>query len=109
VPDFNVETQTERGTARVRLEGELDLAAVPAFDDHLRRLEADRPEAVVLDLTDLTSMDSSGLRAIVMADERARAHGRRLAVVPGPPQVRRVFEITQLDQRLELVDDASAV
>ena len=109
VSDFQVEMQSGQGTARIRLVGELDLAAVPTFEDHLRRVEADRPQAIVLDLNDLTFMDSSGLRAIVMADERARAHRRRLAIVPGPPPVRRVFEITQLDQRLELVDDPSAV
>ena len=109
MPDFQVDTQSGQGTARIRLEGELDLAAVPTFEDHLRRVEADRPETIVLDLSELTFMDSSGLRAIVLADERARAHRRRLAIVPGPPPVRRVFEITQLDQRLELVDDPSAV
>jgi anti-anti-sigma regulatory factor len=49
------------------------------------------------------------LRALVMADHRARRAQRRLAIVPGPPAVRRVFEITQLDGRLDLVESASAV
>jgi anti-anti-sigma factor len=61
------------------------------------------------DLTGLRFMDSSGLRALVTADDRARKQQRRLAIVPGPPEVRRVFEITKLDTRLDLIDDASAV
>ena len=44
-----------------------------------------------------------------MADDRARKGGRRLAIVSGPPTVSRVFELTQLDRRLEIVDDAAAV
>jgi anti-anti-sigma factor len=54
-------------------------------------------------------MDSSGLRALVMADQRARDAGRRLAIVPGAPAIRRVFEITQLHDRLDLVENASSL
>jgi anti-anti-sigma regulatory factor len=44
-----------------------------------------------------------------MADQRATRAGRRLAIVPGPPAVKRVFEITQLDERLDLVESANAL
>jgi anti-sigma B factor antagonist len=109
VTHFSVDSGSDGAMVRVVLEGELDLASVMVFEDALQRVEADHPEAILIDLSGLTFMDSSGLRALVMADERARAGKRRLAIVPGPPQVRRVFEITQLDERLELVDDASTV
>lgn len=91
------------------LAGEFDLAALPQFEDAIAAVEAGSPAAIVVDLSGLSFMDSSGLRALVTADERARAAGRRLAIVPGPPPVRRVFEITQLDSKLDLVEDASAV
>jgi anti-anti-sigma factor len=109
VAEFRVEAHTDDEALRLALEGELDLASITTFEDHLRRAEAGGPELLVIDLSDLAFIDSSGLRALVMADERARSEGRRLAIVPGPPPVRRVFEITKLDERLELVDDASAV
>jgi anti-anti-sigma factor len=79
------------------------------LDAELSEIEADAPAVLIIDLSGLQFMDSSGLRALVMADERARAQSRRLAIVPGPPMVKRVFEITKLDQRLDLVEDASAV
>ena len=77
--------------------------------DELRRVEADEPPVVVLDLSRLTFLDSTGLRCLVTADERARDAGRRLVIVRGPEPVQRVFTITRLEERLEMVDDASAV
>ena len=44
-----------------------------------------------------------------IADERARSAGRRLAVVRGPDAVERLLTVTQLDQRLDIVDDPESV
>jgi anti-anti-sigma factor len=109
VVDLRIDTRNDDGVAVVALSGEFDLAGVERFEAELRRLESDSPGVLVVDLSDLQFMDSSGLRALVMADQRARRTQRRLAIVPGPPAVRRVFEITQLDGRLDLVESASAV
>ena len=106
---FGVETAVQGDVVRVAPTGELDLASVPVFDEAMEKAEAGAPATLVIDLSGLDFLDSSGLRAIVLADERARQRGGRLAIVPGPETVRRVFEITQLDQRLELVSDAAAV
>jgi anti-anti-sigma factor len=59
----------------------------------------------VIDLRGLEFMDSTGLRTLVSADQRARNAGRRLAIVRGPEAVDRIFNVTRLDERLELVDD----
>jgi anti-sigma B factor antagonist len=64
---------------------------------------------VVVDLSKLTFLDSTGLRCLVTADERARDEGRRVVIVRGPEAVQRVFSITRLEERLEMVDDASAL
>jgi anti-sigma B factor antagonist len=63
----------------------------------------------VVDLSKLTFLDSTGLRCIVTADERARAEGRRIVIVRGPDAVQRVFTITKLDDRLEMVDDVDSI
>ena len=98
-----VETRTEGSRVVLELRGEFDMAAVPKLERVLDEVEADKPAEIVVDLDGVRFMDSSGLRALVSADERARQQGRRLAIVPGPPPVRRVFEITQLDSRLNLI------
>ena len=106
--DFGIETRIDGDVAHLVLTGEFDLAGVQQFQEAIAKAEAQQPKALLIDLGGLSFMDSSGLRALVMAEERARAAQRRLAIVPGPPHVRRVFEITQLEQRLHLIDDASS-
>lgn len=106
---LEVQTSERDGLVHVALSGELDLSTVAKVQDELRRVEAREPTVVVLDLSALTFLDSTGLRCVVTASERAREQDRRLVVVRGPEQVQRVFAITRLDERLEIVDDASAV
>jgi len=97
------------GLVRVALVGELDLSTVAKVQEELRRVEASAPATMVVDLSKLTFLDSTGLRCIVTADERARAEGRRIVIVRGPDAVQRVFTITRLEERLELVDDVDSV
>ena len=91
---------------QLALRGELDLSTAEKFERELRRIEAGAPALLVLDLSQLTFLDSTGLGLIVAADKRARQSSRRLAIVKGPTAVQRVFSITNLDARLEMVDDA---
>jgi anti-anti-sigma factor len=106
---FEVESEERGGLVHVSLRGELDLSTVGKVEDELQRWEAPNSRVLLLDLSKLTFLDSTGLRCVVRADERAREEGRRLVVVKGPEAVQRVFEITRLQDRLELVDDASSV
>jgi anti-anti-sigma factor len=106
---LEVTTEDRNGLVHVALVGELDLSTVAKVQDELRRVEADSPQTVVVDLSKLTFLDSTGLRCIVTADERAREEGRRMVIVRGPDPVQRVFAITRLEERLEMVDDAGTV
>ena len=102
-----LELNTEREGDRVRLvlSGELDISSAPQLEGALERVEAEGPEELVLDLRGLQFMDSTGLRTVVSADQRARDAGRRLAIVRGPEPVDRIFNVTRLDERLEIVDE----
>lgn len=106
---LDVTTQDSGGQVTISLKGELDLSSVGKVQEELRRVEAEAPAVLVLDLSDLTFLDSTGLRTVVTADERARENGRRFVVVRGPDAVQRVFAITRLEERLEMVDDASSL
>jgi anti-sigma B factor antagonist len=106
---LEVTTQDSGGQVTISLKGELDLSSVGKVQEELRRVEAEAPALLVLDLSNLTFLDSTGLRAVVTADERARENGRRFVVVRGPDAVQRVFAITRLEERLEMVDDASSL
>ena len=102
------ESHTTDGVVRIALSGELDLSSAPQVEDVLKEVEAGATPLVVLDLRDLTFMDSTGLRVMVAADARARDAGRRLAIVQGPEAVHRVFRITGLDEHLEIVETPPA-
>ena len=106
---LEVTTEDRNGLVHVNLVGELDLSTVAKVQEELRRVEAAAPATVVVDLSKLTFLDSTGLRCIVTADERARAEGRRVVIVRGPDAVQRVFTITRLDDRLDMVDDAGSI
>ncbi|MDQ6750638.1 MAG: STAS domain-containing protein [Actinomycetota bacterium] len=109
MPTFELTTESgENGAVRLRFSGELDIATAPEVEEELRRLEAGAPPVLVLDLRGLEFMDSTGLRTVVAADTRAREAGRRLVVVRGPAAVDRIFTVTQLDERLEIVEDLAA-
>jgi anti-anti-sigma factor len=106
---LDVRTEDRNGLVHVALVGELDLSTVAKVQEELRRIEAASPATVVVDLSKLTFLDSTGLRCIVTADERAREEGRRMVIVRGPDAVQRVFAITRLEERLEMVDDATSI
>jgi anti-sigma B factor antagonist len=82
------------GSARVALQGELDLASARQMEEHLASLDEQAPSRVVVDLAGLAFIDSSGLRVLLLADARARERGYELVLLPGQEPVQRVFEMT---------------
>ena len=106
---LDVTTEDSNGLVHLALIGELDLSTVAKVQEELRRIEAGSPATLVVDLSKLSFLDSTGLRCIVTADERAREEGRRIVIVRGPDAVQRVFAITRLDDRLDMVDDAGSI
>jgi anti-sigma B factor antagonist len=104
---LSFQTTVTGDVAVVRLAGELDVAGAALLEQELERLIADhRPRSVVLDLSTLEFMDSTGLRLVVLADARCREEGVRLALIPGTEPVHRVFEITRMADRLEFIPSA---
>src|SRR3954447_12326088 len=106
---LDVTTERIADQTRIALVGELDIASAETLERELETLEADSPGTLVLDLRRVEFIDSTGLRAVIAADERARWAGRRLVVVRGSTAVDRLFNVTQLDRRLEIVDDPDSI
>ena len=104
-----MDSEDRDGLVHIALRGELDLSSAAKLQEELRRVEANSPPVLVLDLTKLVFLDSTGLRCLVTADERAKEGGRRVVIVRGPDPVQRVFSITRLEERLDMVDDVSAL
>ena len=101
---FGVETGQQDHATHVALRGDLDLSTAKRAEQAIEDAEKGNPELLIIDLRKLSFMDSTGLRVIVSADKRAKRAGRRTVIVQGPAAVRRVFEITRLDERLDIVN-----
>ena len=85
--------------------GELDMSNGERFEEAISDARATRPEAIVLDLTHLTFMDSSGLRILLDTWNESKLAERPLTiVVPKDGLVRRVLEVSGCDGILPLVD-----
>jgi anti-sigma B factor antagonist len=104
VPRIEVDIRIQDGVAVVTPRGELDVAATPALEDALAGAAGEAGlHGIVVDLSELEFMDSSGLRAVVLAEQRLGEQGVRFALVRGGEPVHRVFELTRMTERLTWV------
>ncbi len=84
--------------------GELDLRTSPELEELLNRVWAAGAELVILDLRQIEFMDSTGLRVLLGAHQRAQETGRRFALVRGADQIERVLTLTGVRDLLTVVD-----
>jgi anti-sigma B factor antagonist len=96
---FDIEPGASPGERRLRVVGEVDVASSPALRARISELIDDGAERIVLDVGEMSFIDSSGLGVLVGALKRLRELDRDdlvLSGLQGPP--RRVFEITGLTE-----------
>jgi anti-sigma B factor antagonist len=94
--DFQVGRRAEGGAQVFSVQGEIDLATAPVLLQHV--VEPAEPLAgrVVVDLSDVSFLDSTGLGALITIDEKVRAQGGVMVLVVQAPNVLKVFDITGL-------------
>ena len=89
---------------RCRGEGELDIATGALLEEELEKAEATSAREIVLDLSELTFMDSTGVKLVLTDHRRSREDSDRLSIVRGPRQVQRVFQLTGTEFHLPFID-----
>lgn len=102
--ELTMRSVREGAVHTVALTGELDLATAGEVDKELERVEATDAESIVLDLSGLTFMDSTGVRLVVNAHTRSRADANRLTLRRGQAAVQRVMELSGVDVLLPFDD-----
>jgi anti-anti-sigma factor len=90
------------------LHGDLDLGTLTVAQDEVAVAEGQAPPVLVLDLSQLAYVDSSGVRLVLLAQHVADDANRRLAVRLGHGPTRRVFDMLGITGRLEVLDDGEA-
>ena len=98
VPLAGFEACTGRdGEVVVRVSGEIDMAAAPVFRERLTAVIDANGDDVVVDLADVTFMNSSGLVVLVQAHQSLQSTSRKLLIARPSPPVTRVLEVTGID------------
>ncbi len=84
------------GVAVVAVSGELDIATAPQLDDTLNRLAA-RERSIVVDLAEVSFLESTGLAVLLRASRKATSGGWSFALAPGLPEaVSHVLDMTNV-------------
>lgn len=102
--ELTVTSEREGDVHTICLFGELDLATVPDVEEEIQRVEATDAAAIIVDLSGLTFMDSTGVRLMLSADARSRANANRLTLLRGPAAVQRVLELCGVERLLPFAD-----
>jgi len=95
-----IEAQQRGEAVIVLLAGEFDLAAADPIREALALAIGEPRQRLIVDLSAVTFIDSSGLHVILDAYKLCRDAGRALTIRPGPPNVHRVFALTNFLERL---------
>lgn len=103
--DSYQELRRRGGVALIRPTGDLDAYTAVGFRTDLHDATGGEARLVVVDLTAVTFIDSAGLGALVGAHRRMRERRGLLRIVRPPRLVERAFELTGLDEVLDLCDD----
>jgi anti-anti-sigma factor len=102
---FEIEVSSADDDVRVvALRGELDFDEAPTFARVLDELRTDGARKVVVDLSELTFIDSSGISVLVTAARAASAERGTLVIASPSAHVRRVFDIVKLSELMAIED-----
>lgn len=105
--DLEIERERDGDIAILRPRGEIDLSRAPALRNALMDAVRLRPGRLVVDLQNVSYMDSSGVATFVEALQQMRAVRGRLVLCGLQPKVRSIFEIARLDMVFTIVDDTA--
>lgn len=100
--DFRLEVAERETWVVVTVAGEVDVATAPRFREMLIGQIADGSHRVVVDMTWVDFIDSTGLGVLIGGLKRIRSHGGELRLVIDDPRVLKVFDITGLDQIFDI-------
>ena len=90
------------------LEGEIDLHVSPDIAAALRKMIGRKSKKVVVDLSRVTYIDSSGLAALIEGMQKVEEYGGAFALVGLQETVRTIFEIARLDQVFRIFSDVDS-
>lgn len=101
---LRVEVRPSSGSLVVRPDGELDMASAPLLEAALTTAMDGSPAAIAVDLSDLTFLDSTGVRVLLTAGRRAGREDRSFVLRSPRPPVLKVLRLTGIERLVSIED-----
>ncbi|MGB8296369.1 MAG: STAS domain-containing protein [Polyangia bacterium] len=98
---MNISTSRADGVATLRIAGELDALTVPSIRPSLDALVAERQSRIIVDLSGLRLIDSTGVGKLVCLYKKAKEYGGVVTVHGLRDQPAAVFKLLHLDRVLQ--------
>ncbi len=106
IPHFDLQEETAAsGTHVISVRGEIHVSTAPQFSQRLQEAIDNGNRAIVLDLSAVVFIDSTGLSVLLNGLRSVGQRRGRLALVCTNPTVLRLFQITNLDSTFDIFDD----
>jgi anti-anti-sigma factor len=104
---FEIRSERNADSGRLSLIGELDIATSPQVEEAARRMLSEGVRELVVDLREITFIDSSGLRMLIVLSDGATKEGWTLGLIR-PSEPMSVFAITGADANLPFIEEPAA-
>jgi anti-sigma B factor antagonist len=101
---MTISEERQGGDLLLKPIGDVDLSRSPQMRERLAKALAQKPTRIVVDLSQVPYMDSSGVATLVEALQHCRKAGCELVLTSLHPKVRSIFEIAKLNQVFKIVD-----
>lgn len=108
VPHFELSEESSGGAHVICVRGEIHVTTTPRFAERLTAAIEGGKTAVVLDMTGVEFIDSTGLSVLLNGLRLVGQRGGHLAIVCANPTVLRLFQITGLDGTFDMFADRAA-
>ncbi len=102
---MTVKTDTKSGLLVCQIEGDIDINSSPDIKKAFDKLISKRSPKIVVNLSGVSYVDSSGLATLVEILKNMRAYGGRIRLSNLSPRVKGLFEITKLDKLFEILQE----
>lgn len=103
-----VKIDPRQGLTVCHIDGEIDINSSPAIKKSFDKLISQKTPKIVINLSKVTYVDSSGLATLVEILKNMRSYNGRMRLACMSPKIKSLFEITKLEKLFEILADEEA-
>jgi len=102
---MSVKIESKKGLAVCHVEGEIDINSSPGIKKAFDKLIAQKAPKIIINLSKVTYVDSSGLATLVEILKNMKSYGGRMRLTNMSSKIKSLFEITKLERLFEIMAD----